>query len=280
MNISRLAIKYMCLFFLTLMVSETGQGQNMKNPTLHMYVFDVGDLKIFDISNWNPGVDVGKSVKFACPAYLIRHPKGDLMWDTGLNDGIAALAEGSANSSFVAKLHRTLISQMTEIQVSPADVEYLAVSHLHSDHIGNVNLFRNATLIVQEEEYEGMFGGSHALPLVDSLKNNKVIKLKGDLDVFGDGSVIIKRAPGHTAGHQVLFVNLADIGPIVLSGDLYHFSKNRELKGVPRFNFNKELTLKSMEEIEAFIRQKNAQLWIQHDFDQSKTIPHAPTLIK
>lgn len=260
-------------------VNETAANDKTGSP-LHMYVFDVGDLTVFDISNWNPGVDEGKSAKFACSAYLIRHPKGDLMWDTGLNDGIADQPDGVANPRLLSQLHRTLKSQMDEINISPDEIEYLAVSHLHNDHIGNANLFRNATLIVQDEEYAGMFEVAQVSPFLDSLKHNRAIRLKGDHDVFGDGSVIIKRAPGHTEGHQVLYVNLPEVGPIVLSGDLYHFEKNRRLKGVPRFNFSKELTLKSMEEIEAFIKEKNATLWIQHDIDQSKKIPHAPTVIK
>jgi glyoxylase-like metal-dependent hydrolase (beta-lactamase superfamily II) len=273
--------KTMITVSLALMVSQLScQELNNKNKALHMFVFDVGDLQVYDISNWNPGVDVGKSVKFACPAYLIRHPKGDLVWDTGLNDGIADLPEGISNPRLTGKLFRTLSSQLNEIKVAPSEVKYLAVSHSHNDHIGNANLFRNATLIVQEEEYNDMFNGSEVLPFVDSLKNNKAIKLKGDFDVFGDGSVIIKRAPGHTAGHQVLFVNLPETGPIVLSGDLYHFAKNRELKGVPEFNFSSELTIKSMKEIEAFIKQKKATLWIQHDIDHFMKTPHAPKIIR
>ncbi len=245
-----------------------------------MYVFDVGDIKVFDISNWSPGVDVGKSSKFACPAYLIRHPKGDLMWDTGLSDDLANSPEGTTNSLFTAKLPRKLSEQLQEIGVDPRGVDYLAVSHRHSDHIGNANLFLNATLIVQQEEYTALFEGDKVLSLVDSLKSNKAIKLTGDLDVFGDGTVIIKRAPGHTAGHQTLFVDLPETGPVVLSGDLYHFAKNRRIGGVPSFNYNKEMTLRSMELMEEFIKNKGAILWIQHDPDQKKTIPLSPNIVR
>ncbi len=277
-------MKKLIILSLNVLLSWTFQpvnGQiNMEPSQLHMYVFDVGDINVFDISNWSPGIDVGKSAKFACPAFLIRHPNGDLMWDTGLSDFLADSPNGRTNSLFTAKLYRTLSDQLMEINVNPMDVEYLAISHLHSDHIGNANLFRNATLIVQEEEYEAMFERDEVLSLVDSLKTNKAIKLSGDYDVFGDGSVIIKRAIGHTPGHQVIFVDLPEAGPIVLSGDLYHFAKNRELMKVPSFNFDKELTLKSMKEIEAFIESKNATLLIQHDIIQKEEILHSPNIIR
>lgn len=268
------------LTFLNLVIAFNCIAQDTPKKKLHMYVFNVGDMQVKDISLWNPGVDVGQQKRFTVSAYLIRHPKGDLIWDTGLCDTLAKVPGGGENERLKATLPKTLISQLGELLVSPSDIDFVAVSHLHNDHIGNMNYFRSATLIVQEEEYNGMFKGTKALPLVDSLKNNKAIRLTGDHDVFGDGSVIIKRAPGHTAGHQVLFVNLPRTGPIVLSGDLWHFEKNRRLRGVPGFNFSKEATLISMDAIEAFIREKKATLWIQHDFEQNQTIPHSPKVIE
>ena len=108
------------------------------------------------------------------------------------------------------------------------------------------------------------------------LDRSKIKKITGDYDVFGDGTVVIKRAVGHTPGHQVLFVNLAESGPIVLSGDLYHFTDNRTHKRVPSFNFDKGQTLESMNQIEAFVETEKAQFWIQHDLEQNKAIKHSP----
>ncbi len=100
--------------------------------------------------------------------------------------------------------------------------------------------------------------------------------INGDFDVFGDGTVVIKRAVGHTPGHQVLFLDLKETGPLVLSGDLYHFTSNRTHKRVPSFNFNKEQTLTAMDDIEKFVKEKGAQLWIQHDLEQNASIKHSP----
>jgi len=259
---------------------EEEKPQASAEPKLKVYRFVVGDILVKNIGLFNPGTDEGQTKQFTNSAYLIRHDKGDLIWDTGLPDALAALPEGNDTEAFLMKMPKTLSGQLAEIGVSPKEVEYIALSHLHGDHTGNVNLFTNATVLLQEEEYAGLFEGEAVPASVDSLKNNKSIKLTGDHDVFGDGSVVIKRAPGHTLGHQVLFLDLEETGPVVLSGDLYHFSKNREVRGVPAFNADKDQTLASMDAIEAFIKEKNAELWIQHDFAQNQGLKTSPEFSK
>lgn len=249
-------------------------------PLIKLYVFEVGDILVKDISLFNPGVDTGQTKRFTNSAYLIRHEKGDLLWDTGLPDALNEAPDGNDSEYFLMKMPKTLSSQLEEIGVSPFEVDYLAVSHMHGDHIGNMNLFTSATVLLQEEEYAGLFEGEVVNPNVDSLKVNASVKLSGDHDVFGDGTVVIKRAPGHTPGHQILYVNLPETGPIVLSGDLYHFAKNREGRGVPAFNTDKDQSLQSMDTIEAFITEKNATLWIQHDYEQNQNIAHSPEFYK
>lgn len=274
--------------FLGLMLLSACGGNDSKKteekiaekPGVQLYAFEVGDILVKDISLFNAGVDVGQSKQFTNTAYLIRHPKGDLIWDTGLPDALAEAAEGNDSPGFLMKMPKTLSGQLKEINYNASEVDFIAVSHLHGDHIGNMNLFSKATVVLQEEEYAGLFEGATPNPAVASLVNNPSIKLKGDHDVFGDGSVVIMRAPGHTDGHQVLFVNLPETGPVVLSGDLWHFAKNRELRGVPQFNTNADATYASMDRVEAFLKEKGATLWIQHDYDQQQGIPHAPEVIK
>jgi N-acyl homoserine lactone hydrolase len=256
------------------------ETEEVSKPKIQVYAFNVGDILVKDISLFNPGVDEGQTKQFSNTAYLIRHPKGDLIWDTGLPDGLNQMTEGNDSDGFLMKMPVTLASQLEAIGVAPTEVEFIALSHLHGDHIGNANMFTNATVLLQKEEYDGLFNGETPVAEVADLKNNPNVQLNGDHDVFGDGTVVIKRAPGHTPGHQFLFLDLVETGPVVVSGDLYHFAKNRELRGVPSFNSSKEETLASMDIIEAFIKEKNATLWIQHDFDQQKTIPHAPEVIK
>lgn len=260
--------------------SNSTQEEASEKPEIKMYAFEVGDILVKDISLFNKGVDEGQSMQFTNTAYLIRHPKGDLIWDTGLSDELAAAPDGNESAGFKMKMPKTLSGQLAEIGMEPADVEFLAVSHQHGDHTGNMNLFTRATLVLQEEEYEGLFNSQLANPSVDSLRNNQAIKLKADHDLFGDGSVVLMRTPGHTTGHQVLFVDLPETGPVVLSGDLWHFAKNRELRGVPQFNSDSTATLASMDKIEAFLKESGAKLWIQHDYAQQQGIPHSPEVIK
>ena len=101
----------------------------------------------------------------------------------------------------------------------------------------------------------------------EGLANSKTIMLNGeDHDVFGDGTVVIKSTPGHTPGHQSLFLKLGKTGNVLLTGDLYHYPEEITLKKIPSFDTNKEQTAKSREMIEEFVKQNHAQLWIQHDY--------------
>jgi glyoxylase-like metal-dependent hydrolase (beta-lactamase superfamily II) len=176
---------------------------------------------------------------------------------------------------------KTLAGQFQQIGVEPSKVNYLGLSHMHFDHIGNVGLFPQATLLMQKEEYASAFGPDAAKYGNDpakypTLAKNPAKQLEGDLDVFGDGSVVVKRAIGHTPGHQMLFVKLPRTGNVLLSGDLAHFTSNWEHRRVPSFNFDKVLSLKAMDDAAAFMKANHAQLWIQHDQEQNAKIKHAP----
>jgi N-acyl homoserine lactone hydrolase len=103
-----------------------------------------------------------------------------------------------------------------------------------------------------------------------------VILKRDEYDVFGDGSVIIKSAPGHTPGHQVLFLKLRKTGPVLLSGDLYHYPEERAEHRVPKTDFNRDQTAASRVEIEAFLKKTGAQLWIQHDLTANAKLKKAP----
>jgi glyoxylase-like metal-dependent hydrolase (beta-lactamase superfamily II) len=176
---------------------------------------------------------------------------------------------------------RPLKVQLAEVGYSPSDITYLALSHYHWDHTANASEFAGATWLVRQVERDAMFAErppALAQPSgYTALRNSKTIILKSDdRDVFGDGNVIIKAAPGHTPGHQILYVKLAKTGPVVLSGDLYHYSQERTLNRVPTFEFNPEQSRATRVIIEAFLKKTGAQLWIQHDFTANAKLKKAP----
>ncbi|MES2900407.1 MAG: N-acyl homoserine lactonase family protein [Pseudomonadota bacterium] len=249
---------------------------------LRLYVLDCGSIDVADISLFSPGVDQGKKKTLTNSCYLVVHPQGTLVWDTGFSDELAAMAEGKkVSEAFHVRLKQPLAAQLKAVGVAPEQVSYLGLSHMHFDHIGNVGMFPKATLLMQKEEIQSAFGPDAAKfgndpKTYPTLGANPKQELSGDHDVFGDGSVTIKRAVGHTPGHQMLYLKLRKTGNILLSGDLAHFTKNWENRRVPSFNHDKEVSLKAMEEAAKFLKENKAKLWIQHDLEQNATIKHAP----
>src|SRR3954466_10104071 len=240
-----------------------------------LYILNCGEGVAGDISLWSPGVNVGQPMDFVDNCYLIHHTQGWLLWDTGITDAIAGMPEGLPPSD-PRMTHwrrpKTLAAQLEAVGVKPTDIKYVAVSHTHPDHIGNVELFPHSMLLVQKAEYEwptpsgaGRFKPEHP-----------VTKLQGDHDVFGDGSVTILSTPGHTPGHQSLLVKLPRTGAAVPSGDAVHFRSNWENRRVPSANTDKGQTLASMERIADVLAREQAQLWINHDKTQRDTLKMAP----
>jgi glyoxylase-like metal-dependent hydrolase (beta-lactamase superfamily II) len=240
-----------------------------------LYILNCGEGVAGDISRWSPGVNEGKSMDFVDNCYLIKHAQGWFLWDTGIPDAVAAMANGLAPTDPKAVTwHRpkTLASQLEQIGVKPSDIKAMAVSHTHPDHIGNVEMFPTTTLYVQKAEYD--WPGADNQPRFK--KEHPVTLLEGDRDVFGDGSVTILSTPGHTPGHQSLLVKLPKTGEILLSGDAVHFKSNWDNRGVPAMNFNKDQTRASMQKIADTLSKEKAQLWINHDKAQRDTLKMAP----
>ena len=249
------------------------------SAALRLYVFDCGSLRIADPGRFSLTMDEVSTLELSVPCYLIEHPDGTLLWDAGLSDSLAEGSPHTQANGTVTTVTATLRAQLEELGYQPADITYLALSHLHYDHAGNANDFAAATWLVQRPEHEAAFGDAQGFfdrALYGELEISETMLLDGDHDVFGDGTVVIKSAPGHTPGHQVLFVDLAETGPLVLSGDLYHFPENRTLKRVPTFNFDEAQTLASMDAVEDFLFESGATLWIEHDFVANALLDKSP----
>jgi len=213
------------------------------------------------------------------PCYVVEHENGRLLWDGGLPSKTADI-DGWQGEGMLSRLDRTFSEQLPEIGLDMSSFDYAAYSHMHFDHVGVANEVNGATLIIQEKEYDAAFADEVRLgfnpTLYNNLKDTERILIEGDHDVFGDGLVRIISAPGHTPGHQVLFIDLANSGPVVLSGDLYHFAISREKRRVPDFNFDRDMTLNSMDRIEKLIEDTGAALWIEHELAFFEQLDKAP----
>ena len=246
-----------------------------------LYIFDCGVLKRGEPTAYNLTREQVGSTDFSDACFLVAHPRGSLLWDVGIipDDQITpgGVEQPTPRGNNVAT--RTLRSQLKAIGYTPANITYLAISHGHADHIANANEYAGSTLLMQRAEWESLFSEeAQKQPLFatySALKTTKTMKLDGDHDVFGDGTVVLKSTPGHTPGHQSLFLRLAKTGPIVLTGDLYHYAAERTLGKIPN-NDNRAQTERSRVQIEELLKKTGAQLWIQHDILTNATLKKSP----
>jgi N-acyl homoserine lactone hydrolase len=257
---------------LTLLFATT---QARSGEVDRLYIIDCGWAHAPDQSRWSPGVNVSVPIDLSDNCYLIHHTAaGYLLWDTGVTDALATLPAGQTTQATGQTWHRTqtLIASLAALGVKSADVRYVAVSHTHPDHVGNLKEFPNATLIVQKAEWD--YGLKLPFKLFDPAQKTQL--LEGDKDLFGDDGVTVLSTPGHTPGHQSLLVHLPKTGYVVLSGDAVHFQSNWDNRRVPSLNFDKEQSLASMEKIAHVMAERHAQLWINHDKPSSDARRHAP----
>ena len=236
-----------------------------------LYVMDCGHNAATDQSRWSPGVNVGKPIELSDNCYLMKHGAQWLLWDTGYPDSVAD--KPVVGPTGTATRPKRLAAQLAEVGVKPADVTYVAISHTHGDHIGNVDMFPTSTLLIQKAELDWAFAAGKQAPF----KKDRLTKpLTGDLDVFGDGSVTILSTPGHTPGHQSLLVRLKKTGYVVLTGDLAHFKDNWDNDRVPSMNTSADQTHASHAKVVKVLADRRAQLWINHDKKTSAAQKKSP----
>ena len=265
--------------------SVVAQQRPAPPATPRIYVFDHGKLSGLDPKMFGFSREEIKEPDFVDVSYLIVHPKGTLMFDSGAIPDTEFKADGTPVTEGITTATRMLKPQLASAGYTPADVQFFALSHYHSDHTANANLFAGSTWIVQKAERDAMFvenpQGIITPAHYSALRNAKTRVLEGaDLDVFGDGAVVIKHTPGHTPGHQVLFVRLAKTGPVVLAGDLYHYPEEITTGRIPSFEWNADQSKASRAKLAAFLKQTGAQLWIEHDIATHAKLPRAPKYIE
>lgn len=260
--------------------TSTESAAALDSPRL--YVMDCGMITAMNPQSYGlTAEEITGSGDFFTPCYMVEHPEGTLVWDLGQIPDADFPEDGSMAEAGVFLASKPLIPQLAEIGYAAGEITYVAMSHYHTDHSANGNSFAASTWIVQQAERDAMFGAEQVgltnRANYDELENAETILLDGeDHDVFGDGTVVVKFTPGHTPGHQSLFVDLENTGPILLSGDLYHYVEERTLDRVPSFDFDAEMTRASRRAMEDFLVETGATLWIEHDIAFHETLAKSP----
>jgi glyoxylase-like metal-dependent hydrolase (beta-lactamase superfamily II) len=258
----------------------TGMPPLPKVTSVRVYVLDCGTI----ISNRPEGFGVTRddvfNPNFSDPCFLVMHPKGILLFDTGLPDSHVGrpIYENMMAYEGILKF-TTLRGQLANIGVTAPMITYLALSHSHWDHVGNANDYAGSIWLARKAEYDFMFrpdANAVALKNYDRLAHAANIKfIDGDYDVFGDGSVVLLSTPGHSPGHQSLYLKLAHTGGVVISGDLYHYTAERKLGRMPPREQTTE-TPASRKKVENFLVRTHSQLWIGHAIDWYQNAIKAP----
>lgn len=271
------------LCFILFTISISSFASKSGSPDIRLYTLNCGYLDIHNPTSFaSKGFYPHKRLHLVDPCFLVKHPKGWLIWDLGVGDKYVGRKVLDKKHDLTITAPISLVAQLKQLGLKPENINYVAISHVHFDHTGNVNLFPSATLLIQGQEYQWLL--QKPVPsgidksTVQILKSVHKVLVKGDYDVFGDGTVEILSTPGHTPGHQSLKLTLGN-KVIILSGDLYHTRRNYLYKQMPQFNTSRKDTLTSMKRVDDILRQTNGQLIVQHEPEDFAQLPKIPQFL-
>jgi glyoxylase-like metal-dependent hydrolase (beta-lactamase superfamily II) len=214
-------------------------------------------------------------LQFVFSCYLIKHGDEYMLWDTGHAVTMPKVAPKVS-----------LVDLLAQVDVKPDQIKYVGISHYHADHTGQIASFPKATLLIGAREWDAISApkpaeGVNFKPFEGWIKGeNKVEPQTLDKDVFGDGTVIMLRTPGHTPGHSSLLVKLPQMGAVILTGDAVHFHENLDSDGVPSFNYDRAQTVASLERIKKIASNAKATVIIPHDARDVEKLPAFPAFAK
>jgi len=240
---------------------------------------DCGSATIKDFNSFfsdRPGLYAPGPREITDSCYLIQHGGQQMVWDTGFSADL----KGKKNDMgpLVATMDTTLVEQLARVGLKPADIDIVAISHMHADHTGQAAQFPNANLLIGKRDFEQTTGKDDPFgPWRGDAKPTTLVS--ADHDVFGDGRVMALHLPGHTPDHLALLVKLPS-GPVLLTGDLYHATEARQKRGVPPFNTDRKQTLASMDRFEKLARELGAKVVIQHEPADIAKLPAFPAAAK
>jgi N-acyl homoserine lactone hydrolase len=243
---------------------------------MKLYVFDGGRAHLPDMNHLTPDRNVGRPVTIPILSFLIDHPRGLVVFDTGIDTDTAA--DPIVETSPDLRIDR----QMRRLGYDPADVKYVVLSHLHLDHVGCMHLFPDATFVVRRQELRAAWwpdAYEHGYDFEGLLKTRSFKYLQPAdnevFDVFGDGALVCIDTKGHTEGHQSMIVSLPESGRIVLVGDAAQVDDNLTYKVPPGMSWSSEHAVRSLGKLE-HLQAQGALLILGHELSLMKTLKLAP----
>ncbi|MGE3177899.1 MAG: N-acyl homoserine lactonase family protein [Vicinamibacterales bacterium] len=243
--------------------SAQGTGKTVER----LYVLDCGTLHLQDGGRVGPAF-AGKPLELLDSCYLIKTGQGYVLWETGAPDGLVAKPATPGSAPLVLSRTQTLMAQLEALGVKPADIKYMAVSHTHGDHAGNVDTLPGVPLLIQKAEVDAAFVEGRPSPFAAS---HPMEKIEGERDVFGDGALRLVPTPGHTPGHQSLVVRLPKTGTLVLSGDAVQIGEQLERFKAAPDKYDPRL-VGGIRTVAQLADTLKAQVWYSHDVEQTKTL--------
>ena len=248
-----------------------------------LYAMNCGGFEMKNTGMFSPNHEYdGKPGKLSNPCFLIRHPKGDLVWDAGIPPALATPKDALATLVTRVIRDKTMPEQLALLGLKTSDIEFFSLSHSHYDHVGEANLYAGSTWIVDAAERAWMFrpdarkAGAFATYSALEMATTQTIETGADYDVFGDGSVVLIPAHGHTPGHRAMLVKLANAGAVLIAGDMWHLADAQKLRTVPGGNTDKPETLRSMDKVEELALANKARLVRQHVPEDFAALPAFP----
>ena len=271
-----------CSMLAAIALAASASAQPSAKPPMQLWRLDCGDFVMKRYGAWFSDTfqypEGAKPLVASC--YLIRHGNDYMLWDTGVTDELIGRKYDDADQTISIK--RSVLDQLKDINVRPEQISIIGISHYHDDHTGQARHFPDAKLVIGKGDWDALKTSANP-GLKDAQKHlahwlngsGKSVPVAGDADVFHDGSVMMLAMPGHTPGHSALLIRLAS-GPILLSGDQYHFTENMKAQGVPSFNTNRADTLASHDRFVRIVANLGAKVIIQHDPTDIAKLPLFP----
>jgi N-acyl homoserine lactone hydrolase len=247
-------------------------------PDMRLWRLDCGDFQINDINAFMSDTSEypARPKHLVGSCYLIKHGDQYLLWDTGMPG--ALIGHPDVSPIMTVTLRSRIVDQLARLSLRADQVTMIGISHYHGDHTGQARDFPGARLLMGAGDIAVLRGRSAEAQADLShwlSGGGQLSEVQGDLDVFGDGSVTMLNLPGHTPGHHGLLVRLAS-GPVLLSGDTYHFTEQVAHRGVPPFNNNRAESLASMDRFDRLGRNLHARVIIQHEPADVAKLPAFP----